>query len=118
MRRIYRERRNLLLTCLTEALPELEIEGAAAGLHVTLRLPGDIDASGEAAILAGLRRRGLATEGLGKYSSTAGGPRRLFLGYGRISESSIAPSARMLASAIQAQRGLTSAPELFRPAVS
>jgi GntR family transcriptional regulator/MocR family aminotransferase len=118
MRRVYRERRNLLLTCLAEALPELEIEGAAAGLHVTLRLPDDIDAGAEAAILAGLRRRGLATEGLGRYSLTAAGPRRLFLGYGRISESSIAPSARMLASAIRAQRELRSAPELLRPPVS
>lgn len=115
MRRIYRERRNMLLACLAEALPELEIEGAAAGLHLTLRLSDDIDASGEAAILAGLRKRGLATEGLGKYSSTAAGPRRLFLGYGRISESSIAPSARMLASAIRARRELTSSRELLRP---
>jgi GntR family transcriptional regulator/MocR family aminotransferase len=118
MRRVYRERRNLLLTCLAEALPGLEIEGAAAGLHVTLRLPDDIDESGEAAILAGLRRRGLATEGLGRYSSTAAGPRRLFLGYGRIAESGIDPSARMLAAAIQAQRGLTSAPAPIRPPTS
>jgi GntR family transcriptional regulator/MocR family aminotransferase len=93
-----------MLSCLGEALPDLEVEGAAAGLHLTLRLSSDIDEAGEAAMLAALRRRGLATEGLGRYSSTASGPRRLFLGYGRISESGIAQSVRILAEAILAQR--------------
>jgi len=68
-----------------------------------LRLPGYVNEAGEAAILATLRRRGLATEGLGRYSSTASGPRRLFLGYGRISESGIAQSVKILAEAILAQ---------------
>jgi GntR family transcriptional regulator/MocR family aminotransferase len=104
MRRLYRDRRNHMLSCLGEALPDLEVEGAAAGLHLTLRLSSDIDEAGEAAMLAALRRRGLATEGLGRYSSTASGPRRLFLGYGRISESGIAQSVRILAEAILAQR--------------
>jgi GntR family transcriptional regulator / MocR family aminotransferase len=42
----------------------------------------------------------VATEGLGRYSQTASGPRRLFIGYGRISDSAIAPSIRILADAI------------------
>ena len=96
MRRLYRDRRNHLLTRLREALPGLEVEGAAAGLHITLQLPQDVDAGGEAAILAALLRRGVATEGLGRYSATAAGPRRLFLGYGRISESGIDHSVRIL----------------------
>jgi hypothetical protein len=86
MRRLYRDRRHRLLSRLATLLPGLEVEGAAAGLHITLRLPDDVDEAGEAAILAALRRRGLATEGLGRYSATATGPRRLFLGYGRLAE--------------------------------
>lgn len=103
MRRLYRDRRDRLLTCLTEAMPGVECEGAAAGLHITLRLPSQIDAHGEAALIARLRRHGLATEGLGRYSATAAGPRRLFLGYGRVSESGIAPSIRLLADALHDQ---------------
>ena len=76
-------------------------EGAAAGLHVTLRLPDAIDAAGEARIVARLRRHGVATEGLGRYSRTCTGPRRLFIGYGRIADSAIEPSIRILASAIR-----------------
>ena len=104
MRRLYRDRRSRLLSCLATLLPDLRVEGAAAGLHITLRLPGEIDAAGEAAILAAVRRRGLATEGLGRYSATAAGPRRLFLGYGRLVESGIEPGIRILAEAIAAQR--------------
>lgn len=101
MRRHYRDRRSRLLACLSASLPDLEVEGAAAGLHVTLRLPDAIDAAGEAAIVASLRARGVATEGMGRYSSTGAGPRRLFIGYGRIAESGIEPSVDALALAIR-----------------
>lgn len=101
MRRLYRERRKCLLDCLTEALPQLSVEGADAGLHVTLRLPDEIEEAEEMAIVTSLQRRGLATEGLGRYSATADGPRRLFLGYGRISESGIRKGVTLLAEAIR-----------------
>lgn len=105
MRRLYRDRRQRLLSCLATQLPGCEVEGAAAGLHITLRLPADIDEAGEAAILAAVRRRGLATEGLGRYSATAAGPRRLFLGYGRLAESGIDQGMKILAEAVAAARG-------------
>ena len=105
MRRLYRDRRQRLLSCLAGLLPQLEVEGAAAGLHITLRLPREVDEAGEAAILAALRKRGLATEGLGRYSATAAGPRRLFLGYGRLAESGIEHGTRILADAVLAQCG-------------
>jgi len=105
MRRFYRDRRNLLLSRLREVLPGLEVEGAAAGLHLTLRLPREIDVAGETALLARLRGRGLSTEGLARYSATAIGPRRLFLGYGRISESGIEQSVRLLGEALAAYQG-------------
>jgi len=101
MRRYYRDRRDRLLSCLASALPGLVTEGAAAGLHVTLRLPGRIDAAGEARIVQHLRRHGVASEGLGRYSKTCAGPRRLFIGYGRIADSAIEPSIRIVARAVQ-----------------
>jgi GntR family transcriptional regulator/MocR family aminotransferase len=107
MRRLYRERRDRLVACLAAALPQLEIEGVAAGLHVTLRLPDALD---EGDVVEALRRRGVATEGLGRYSRTATGPRRLFLGYGRISESAIEPAVHALVEAIGVAAGRDPAP--------
>jgi GntR family transcriptional regulator/MocR family aminotransferase len=107
MRRHYRERRNRLLASLSRMVPAISIEGAAAGLHVTLRLPDAIGAAGEAAIVDYLRARGIATEGTGRYSAAEDGPRRLFIGYGRIAESGIEPSIAVLAQAID--RALRSA---------
>ena len=101
MRRFYRDRRDRLLSSLASALPDLATEGAAAGLHVTLRLPDAVDAAGEARIVAHLQRHGVATEGLGRYSSTCPGPRRLFIGYGRIADSGIAPSIDIVARAVR-----------------
>lgn len=102
MRRLYRDRRDRLIDRLTRALPGSEIEGAAAGLHVTLRLPAAIDEAGEMAIVAALGRRGVATEGLSRYSRTATGPRRLFLGYGRASDSAIDQGVAVLADVLGA----------------
>jgi len=100
MRRLYRDRRDRLIDRLARVLPGLEIEGAAAGLHVTLRLPAAIDEAGEMAIVAALGRRGVATEGLSRYSRTATGPRRLFLGYGRASDSAIDQGVEVLADIV------------------
>jgi GntR family transcriptional regulator / MocR family aminotransferase len=41
MRARYRARRDVLIAALAEELPEAEVLGIAAGLHVTVRLPGD-----------------------------------------------------------------------------
>ena len=100
MRRLYRDRRDRLIDRLARALPGSDIEGAAAGLHVTLRLPAAIDEAGEMAIVAALGRRGVATEGLSRYSRTATGPRRLFLGYGRASDSAIDQGVEVLADIV------------------
>ncbi|HWU72181.1 MAG TPA: PLP-dependent aminotransferase family protein [Sphingomonas sp.] len=109
MRRHYRERRDQLLAALSRLIPGISIEGAAAGLHVTVRLPDTIDATGEAGIVDHLRTRGIAIEGTARYSATPGGPRRLFIGYGRIAESGIEPSIAVLAQAVdqalRARRG-------------
>jgi GntR family transcriptional regulator/MocR family aminotransferase len=94
MRRLYRQRRDLLVECLGRDLPNLKIEGAAAGLHLTLCLPACVD---EKQLLGELRNRGVATEGLAHYAQTPLSPSRLFLGYGRASESALRAAVHALA---------------------
>ena len=43
MRNRYRGRRDAVVGALAEALPEAEIRGVAAGLHVTVQLPDGVD---------------------------------------------------------------------------
>ena len=97
MRRIYRARRDLLLRLVGEHLPQAEVEGVAAGLHATLRLPHPLDAG---QIRAEARRHGLAIEEMSRYRVAAKGPPALLLGYGRASEGAIRAGVRILAKAI------------------
>jgi GntR family transcriptional regulator/MocR family aminotransferase len=97
MRRIYRARRDVLMRVIEEFLPEAEPRGIAAGLHVTLYLPGTVD---EAQVCSAMARRGVAIDGLAKYRLVAGGPPALLLGYGCASESSLKAAIRILADVI------------------
>src|SRR5581483_5282383 len=56
-RKVYRARRDLLLEALSRHLPELRVEGIAAGVHVVIRLPDDADDAEivRAAYRAGIR---------------------------------------------------------------
>jgi GntR family transcriptional regulator/MocR family aminotransferase len=91
-RRAYRLQRDTLLTALTEALPDLPIEGIAAGLHVVLRLPAGTD---ESAVLAAANESGVALEGLGDERPA------LVLGYANLSEAAVFPAITALAAAIK-----------------
>jgi GntR family transcriptional regulator/MocR family aminotransferase len=68
----------------------------AAGLHVTVRLPGNAD---EQAVLAAARARGIGLAGLYEHRLAAGPP-ALLLGYGRIAEPTIERGVKELAAAI------------------
>jgi GntR family transcriptional regulator/MocR family aminotransferase len=102
MRVRYRARRDSLVAALADALPEAEIQGIAAGLHVTVRLaPSD----NEHAILDEARRRRVAIETMDEYRLAGGdGPPTLLLGYGQIAEASIRAGVAELARAIRATR--------------
>jgi GntR family transcriptional regulator / MocR family aminotransferase len=102
MRTHYRTRRDLLVAALADELPEATVEGIAAGLHATVRLP---DSDDEAAILAEARARRIALEAMGAYRGGADGPPTLLIGYGQIAEPSIRPGVRALAEAVRAARG-------------
>jgi GntR family transcriptional regulator / MocR family aminotransferase len=102
MRTHYRTRRDLLVAALADELPEATVEGIAAGLHATVRLP---DGDDERAILEEAGHRRIALETMGGYRGAAGGAPTLLLGYGQIAEPSIRPGIRALAEAVRAARG-------------
>jgi GntR family transcriptional regulator/MocR family aminotransferase len=103
MRVRYRSRRDALVAALAEELPEATVEGIAAGLHATVRLP---DGDDEHAILGEAQRRRIALETMDDYRGGASrGAPTLLLGYGQIAEPSIRPGVHALAEAIRATRG-------------
>jgi GntR family transcriptional regulator / MocR family aminotransferase len=101
MRVRYRARRDALVAALAEELPEARVEGIAAGLHATVRLPEDDD---ERAIVEETERRRIAIEVMSDYRSGETGAPTLLLGYGQIAEPSIRPGVAELAKAIRATR--------------
>jgi GntR family transcriptional regulator/MocR family aminotransferase len=91
-RRRYRRQRDALLAALGVALPELAVQGAAAGLYVVLRLPPD---ASERAVLAAARTRGVALEGLG------GRPPGLVIGYANLPASRVRLAVEALAASVR-----------------
>ncbi|WP_309115217.1 PLP-dependent aminotransferase family protein [Saccharothrix sp.] len=92
-RRRFRTRRDLLLTTLATELPRGRTSGTAAGLHVLLHLPQDVDtrATVRAAASAGLR---LAD--LDDYRVKPAPDRALLLGYGNIGDTEIPAAVALL----------------------
>ena len=96
-RHLYRRRRDRLVTALSVRLPRLRVEGAAAGLHVLLRLPdgaGDVTLAGEAAA------RGIGVRALSPMLLEDGPDRGLLLGYGRLAADRIEDAVEALASVL------------------
>ena len=91
MRLRYRRRRDALIAALERHLPELDITGAAAGLHITLALPEGADA---AAIVDRAAARGVALLGCARSL--------LFVGYANIADAAIEPAVAALAEAVHA----------------
>jgi len=93
MRLRYRRRRDALVTALARYLPEAEVGGAAAGLHVTAALSPDADL--EAVLVRAAGR------GVGVFANTQAGRPLLLVGYANIAEVAIEPGVRALAAAIR-----------------
>jgi GntR family transcriptional regulator/MocR family aminotransferase len=94
MRLRYRRRRDRLVTALGEHLPDNEVGGAAAGLHVTVALGPDVDVD---AVLARASARGV-----GVFATHHAGRPLLLVGYANIAEEAIEPAVRALAAAVPA----------------
>jgi GntR family transcriptional regulator/MocR family aminotransferase len=107
MRTRYRSRRKALVEALADLLPEAEIGGAAAGLHITLRLPSS---DSESTIQHEAHRRHIELETMSDYRPVGDDHLpTLLLGYGQLPESAIQAGVRELAEAVQAARRSTAA---------
>jgi GntR family transcriptional regulator / MocR family aminotransferase len=100
-RNAYRARRDRLLAALASHVPELPVEGAAAGLHVLVRLPGIDDAAlTRAAAEAGIGVRALSP----MYLAETGRESGLVLGYGRLPVERIDDAVAALAAVMRTAR--------------
>ena len=103
MRARYHRRRDALVDSLAQALPEAEVQGIAAGLHATVRLP---DSDDEHAILREARRREIELLGLSHYRVKAAGPPTLLLGYAHSPQPTIRTGVLEISAAVRATRNL------------
>ncbi|MBP2455545.1 MocR-like pyridoxine biosynthesis transcription factor PdxR [Mycolicibacterium lutetiense] len=94
MRRRYPARRNALLAALSRHLPQAEVLGAAAGVHLTVRFPAGFPIDDLTSRAGELRIR---LEPLAPcYSDPATAPPGLILGYANLTESQIATGVQIL----------------------
>jgi GntR family transcriptional regulator / MocR family aminotransferase len=95
-RRLYRHRRDAMVSALAEHLPNVRIGGAAAGLHLVAWLP---DGADESAIAGAARRRGVAVHTLHRHCTcVAPMPPALILGYAQLSETALDRAVRELSA--------------------
>ena len=112
-RHAYRQRRDALIAALARHLPGVPVHGAAAGLHVLLRLPDDMD---DVAIQAAAAQRGIGVIPLSPMSRESDPKRGLVLGYSRLSVERIEAAVGALAACLS-DAGLSAArPAGRRPA--
>lgn len=95
LRREYRQRRHRLLLAVRTRLPGAEILGAAAGLHVVLRLPNEVD---DIAIEREASHVGMRIQALSTFHLMPSPMRGLLLGYGHLHDSAIELAIATLAS--------------------
>ncbi len=99
-RQRYRVRRDALLRALESELPQCFVSGIAAGLHILLHLPEDVDSS---AVVREAALRGLRLRSLDQFAVRVGTWRNgLVLGYGNLPDELVCEAARELALAVLA----------------
>ena len=102
MRLRYRARRDLLIAALADDIPDAEVQGIAAGLHVTVRLRGAFD---ERALLDAARARRVELSTLSDYSPGAfSRDAVLLVGYAQVTEAAMAGGVRELAAIVASAR--------------
>jgi GntR family transcriptional regulator/MocR family aminotransferase len=106
-RSIYRTRRDCLLTALLKQLPELPIEGVAAGVHLLLRLPPGVS---DTAIADEAQRARIAVAPLSAFRLAPAPAGGLVIGYGRLHESAVEAATRALTKVIRAHLKTLAAP--------
>lgn len=94
-RSVYRGRRDRLIAALSRHLPELNVEGVAAGLHLVVRMPAGVD---DSAIARDAKSAGINVAALTAFRIKPAASGGLVIGYGRVQEAAIEPAVRELAS--------------------
>jgi GntR family transcriptional regulator / MocR family aminotransferase len=94
----YRARRDRLLSALDKHLPELPIDGVAAGVHVLLRLPSGVR---DRPIAEAASRARIAVPPLSAYRIRPSDDGGLVIGYGRLHESAVEEAIRALGGVIR-----------------
>jgi GntR family transcriptional regulator / MocR family aminotransferase len=98
-RSVYRRRRDRLLAAFRRHLPELPIQGVAAGVHLLLRLPSGMS---DAAVAERALQAGIAVTPLSEYRLARSREGGLVIGYGRLHEDSVEPATAALAEVVRA----------------
>jgi GntR family transcriptional regulator/MocR family aminotransferase len=99
-RRIYRQRRDALILALRHHLPACRATGISAGLHVLVRLPAGVDATGLVATAAG---QGILIDTLDRYRSgpAPGAHPAIVIGYSRLTPDQIEQGVHDLAAILK-----------------
>ena len=98
VRHIYRRRRDRLVAALAKALPTLPVRGAAAGMHLMVPLPTDVD---DVQIAAAAAERAVRVRALSPLHVEPSVERGLLLGYGRLVEERVDQAVGLLASVVR-----------------
>jgi GntR family transcriptional regulator/MocR family aminotransferase len=77
------------------------VTGVAAGLHVLLELPPELD---DEVLAAEARRDGIYVEPLSRFALDRRAPSGLVIGYGRVHETALEPAVAALATVIARTR--------------
>ncbi|OKJ01159.1 MocR-like pyridoxine biosynthesis transcription factor PdxR [Kitasatospora sp. CB01950] len=93
----YRARRDALVEALRTHLPEAELRGVAAGLHLYLDLPDGVD---EQAVAAAALRRGVRVATVGPGRLRPGRP-AIAVGYAGVAEQRLRDAAALLGEAVR-----------------
>jgi hypothetical protein len=107
-RTTYHRRRDALRAALHRYLPDLPVEGIAAGLHLLVRLSDGVDDEC-VAVLA--EQRGVREAPLSRYTHASDARSGLVIGYGRIHETAIPTAVRTLGMALQAANVRSKGPD-------
>jgi GntR family transcriptional regulator/MocR family aminotransferase len=102
VRPIYRARRDATIDAVAEYLPDTTWQGQAAGLHLHLLLPGDVDvpALTELALGHGL----LLEDGAWHWADPPSAPPSVVLGYGTMPEAAVRRGIALLAQVLERTR--------------
>jgi GntR family transcriptional regulator/MocR family aminotransferase len=101
VRTIYRTRRDALIEALAQHLPEVGVEGVAAGVHLLARLPAGLD---DQRAVADASAHGIRAEALSTHCFVPPSQGGLVLGYGRLHETAIPAAVEALAAVLRLQQ--------------